>query len=443
MHNGPLDVWLAHCMARSGTPTPDELRQWQFARIRELLARATADSPFYARHLAGVRPEAVRSPEDLGRLPRTTAEDLRARSEAMLCVSQSDVARVVTLRSSGTSGPPKRLFFSAGDLERTTRFFEYGMQSLTAPGDTVLVMLPGTRPGGVARLLAEALLRTGRRAVVPDEGAGAAQAAELALASDARAMVGAPMHCNALAAAWTERSLPRGHIRSALVCWDAIPRAVAERLHHALGCTVFRHWGMTETGLGGAVECAEGSGLHLREADLYVEIADPATGHPVPGGHWGEIVVTTFTRRAMPLIRYRTGDRGRLLPEGCACGSPLRRLDTIPGRLGEGVVLPTGDALRIMDIHEAVLAVDGVADCRAQLEGGVPPRLEVAVATPVADQWEVRRGATMAVAELPVVRRAMEAGLLKFSVDIAADADPPLTFEKRGLDIRLPEPAAP
>ena len=309
------------------------------------------------------------------------------------------------------------------------------MQNLAEPGDAVLVVLPGTRPGGVACLLAEALKRAGRRAVVPGDGAGAAEAVDLAVANDARCMVGAPMHLNAVAAVWAARGLGRGIMRTALACWDTVPEAVRLRLRRDMGCAVYHHWGMTETGLGGAVDCAEGSGMHLREADLYVEIVDPGTGRAAPDGHWGEITVTTLTRRAMPLIRYRTGDRGRLVPGTCGCGSPLRRLDVVPGRLGEGVFLPTGETLRLADVHEAVLAVDGVADCRASLEPRDKPLLRVAVSTPRADAFEVRRGATMALADEPAVRRALEAGALEFSVDLASDANPALTFEKRSLHI--------
>ena len=86
-------------------------------------------------------------------------------------------------------------------------------------------------------------------------------------------------------------------------------------------------------GLGGGVECAAHAGLHLREADLLFEVVDPLTGAPLPVGSEGEIVFTTLTREAMPLIRYRTGDSGSFIAEPCPCGSALRLLATVRERL--------------------------------------------------------------------------------------------------------------
>ena len=109
----------------------------------------------------------------------------------------------------------------------------------------------------------------------------------------------------------------------------------------AFDCPVFRHFGMAETGYGAAVECERHRGLHIREADLLFEIVDE-TGKKLPDGEWGEVVVTTLTRRGMPLIRYKTGDLGRFLPGLCGCGSVLKRIE-VRGRLGNVLHLPTGN----------------------------------------------------------------------------------------------------
>jgi phenylacetate-CoA ligase len=98
-------------------------------------------------------------------------------------------------------------------------------------------------------------------------------------------------------------------------------------------------YGMTEMVFGGAVQCEARSGYHMREADLYFEIVDPVRGHSVPDGEIGEIVFTTLTRIGMPLIRYRTGDLSRFIPEPCPCGSSLRRLDKIAGRIASAACL--------------------------------------------------------------------------------------------------------
>ena len=119
--------------------------------------------------------------------------------------------------------------------------------------------------------------------------------------------------------------------------------SVRRRLEGALGCRVYDHYGSTEMGYGGALACGQGPGLHLREADLYFEVVDPATGRPLPEGAFGELVFTTLTRRGMPLVRYRTGDLTRFLPGACPCGCPLRRIAP-PVRWGGHPAAPDGPA---------------------------------------------------------------------------------------------------
>ena len=111
-------------------------------------------------------------------------------------------------------------------------------------------------------------------------------------------------------------------------------RACARSIGAAFGAEIFQHWGMTETGYGGAVDCAGHCGCHLRENELWVEVVDVDSGAPAPAGAVGEVVVTTLRRRAVPLIRYRTGDLARLVEEPCRCGSILARLDGFAGRVG-------------------------------------------------------------------------------------------------------------
>ena len=126
------------------------------------------------------------------------------------------------------------------------------------------------------------------------------------------------------------------NLRAVLSSAEPLPDDVRGALAARWGCAVFDHYGLTETGYGGGVECPSHDGYHLREADLYWEVIDPFSGEPVPDGTPGEVVFTTLTRRAMPLIRYRTGDLASMLPGPCACGSPLRRLSRIRGRLARG-----------------------------------------------------------------------------------------------------------
>ncbi len=407
MTRAPLDDWLRSCLDLWSVDAR-ALRQWQMAELRRTLAHAQASGPLYRSLLGPYDPAALRSLGDLGRLPRITADDLRRHPEALLCVSQDEVARAVTLQSSGTTGPGKRIFFSAGDLERTIDFFHHGMRLMMEPEQTALVLLPGDRPDSVGKLLAEAVKRLGGRGLVKGPLDDPEATLDIIRSERVSCLVGSPAHLNVLAALWRSQGLGPGDspVRAALLCWDAVPDAVVRNLAAAFGCRSHRHWGMVETGLGGAVECTPGSGLHLREADLLVEIADPDSGRSLPAGEWGEITVTTLRRRAMPLVRYRTGDLGRIRPGACPCGSPLRLLDPDIRRLGGA-----HQEVDLTLLNETLYSLTGLADFTASVEPGELPGesvLHIRVCSPNRDPGLPDR-AVQAVRELKNVRQALAA----------------------------------
>ncbi len=425
-----LDQWLARRMRWTGpgaAPTPEALEAWRTARLRETLSHARRNSPFYAQRLEGVDIPAVDSPEAFARLPMLTPAELSEAPERLLCVSQDEIARVVTLQSSGTTGRPKRIFNTPDDLEATVDYFSWGMADLAPPGETVLVLMPGKRPGGVGELLSRALARKDARAVIHGPLEDADRAVEHCLAEKAGCLVGTPAHLNLLAAAWRRRGLPKGKIRSALLCWDTTPDAVFRNVEQAFGCRAFRHWGMVETGLGGGVDCPRRTGLHLRETDIYLEIVDPDNGRLLPDGEFGEMAVTTPVRRGMPLIRYRTGDRGRILPGRCPCGSPLRRLDPHVTRLGEGVDLGTG-RLTMDELNRALYGLPGLGDFAAWLRDRT--LFVRACCDADAPAGLVRE----TLAAIPAIRQALSTGVLQVETEIGRDAVPAVPgMEKRRI----------
>lgn len=335
----PLDPWLA---ARLSIPlaalSPAMVRARQGDLLREAVHRAL-DAPFYRTRLAGLGLSRSRphfrplSLDDLPALPFTTPDDLREGGDALLRVADDAVARIVTLPTSGSTGAPKRLRFSDADIERTVDFFAVGMTTLCRPGDVVGIFMPGQRPDSVGDLLDRGLRRAGMQPVLlPPAASGAEHAARLA-ETEAQIFVATPTQARAIADAVLADPGLAPRPRACLLSAEATPPETADRLHAALGCEVFDHWGMTETGYGGGVECAAHHGFHLREADIFVEIVDPVTGVRLPDGQTGEVVVTTLAAEAMVLLRYRTGDAAAMLPPPCRCGSPLRRLGAVQGRI--------------------------------------------------------------------------------------------------------------
>ncbi len=288
-----------------------------------------------------------------------TEEDLRA-PEKWLRVPGRDVARIITRNTSGSTGEPKRVFFTEEDMAATADFFTWGMEPMVGSGRLAAVFMDGRSPYSVGGLLSDALERFGAETAVCGFVTDYAAAAEAA--AGAECLVGMPGQMASLAEA-----APDLRPRTVLLSGDYVPASVEERLRKTWGCEVFTHWGMTETGYGGAVDCPFHSGAHLRE-DLIIEIVDPETGEPVPRGEVGEIAVSAPERRAMPIFRYRTGDVGRLMPGLCACGRPEPRLDRIRRRIGDEYPVP-GGSISIRQLDECLFAVPGVRDFRAALTG--------------------------------------------------------------------------
>ena len=367
----PLDAWSARAIGSALPLTRAALDAYQRERLRETIAWAKQRSPFYRRLLQGVASEKLRD------LPFTTADDLRRNDPPLLCVSQSEISHVVTLDTSGTSGPPKRLYFMPEEQETTLDFFAHGMRLPARPGDRVLIFFPAGRPGSVGDLLARALERLGATPIAygwPDDPAAAAAVLRRERPD---VVAGLPVPVLAVARHAALDGVPV-HVGSVLLSADHAAGSLRRSLAALWGCEVFEHYGMTEMGLGGGVDCAAHAGYHMRESELLVEIVDPASGDPVEPGEPGEVVVTTLRRRGMPLIRYRTGDLSRIIPEPCPCGSPLVRLERIARRVAGGVHVGPAE-LTIGLLDEVVFAVPRVVDFRATLRAGDTPLLEVEV----------------------------------------------------------------
>ena len=143
---------------------------------------------------------------------------------------------------------------------------------------------------------------------------------------------------------------------------------LVDELNNKYNCKVFNHYGMTEMGYGGGVQCEALRGYHMREVDLYFEIIDPVTGNILLDGEYGEIVFTTLTRRAMPLIRYRTGDISRFIKEKCPCGSFLKSMELLEGLMDNRVMLEDNKWLYLKELDEILLQYTCVLNYKTYMD---------------------------------------------------------------------------
>lgn len=367
----PLESWIKAKIGSSSTGRElrEELDLYQIRKIRETVDYVIARSPFYRRHFEGVRGADVNSLEDIAALPFTTAEDIRENDLRFLCVSRDEISRVVTLNTSGTTAHAKRIHFTEDDLELTADLFHHGMQALVSPGQRVLILMPGQQHGSVGDLMVKALPRMGAEGIphgiVMDESATITEIVD----KEIDCLIGIPVQVLGLVRNPDAGGIMPGRIKSVLLSADYVPSAIVSEIERAWECPVFNHYGMTEMGLGAAVDCRALSGYHMREADLYFEIIDLDTGQPVPEGHPGEVVFSTLTRKGMPLVRYRTGDLSRFIPEPCPCGTILKRLEWVAGRLRGGVSVGDHYVVTVADLDESLFPLPGLLNFQTEIRG--------------------------------------------------------------------------
>ena len=360
----PLENWIIEksCL---GERSSEALEKYQLCRVRETLNYAKINSRYYGERLEGIDADEIRSLEDMRKIPFTFPSDIQKNPFAFLCVPQSEIKRIVTLNTTGTSGKEKRIFFTEEDLEQTIDFFVYGMSTLVDETDRVVVLLPGNSYGSIGDLLKKALRKRHIECFVHGVVTDFEETANEIIERNITCIVGIPTQVLELSRAKSD--VFKSRIKSVLLSTDYVPEVVIRELTEQFGCRVFTHYGMTEMGYGGGVECEALSGYHLREADLLFEIVDPVSGQSVPDGQWGEAVFTTLTRKAMPLIRYRTGDMACFSTDPCDCGTFLKTMKRVKGRINNKIRICENEYLCLAELDEVVLSFREVRDYKACL----------------------------------------------------------------------------
>ncbi|NLV30060.1 MAG: phenylacetate--CoA ligase family protein [Acidobacteria bacterium] len=361
-----------------------EVRRYQGALLARVVRYAAAQSSFYGElfRRSGTRPEGIGGCDDIGRLPLTRQEDVAREPYRFLCLSRARVERVHTFVTSGTTGPRKKIFWTRGDLGRIVRFMAAGIGTVAGRGDVVHICLPDGPPYSQADLLARGVAAIGARAVVAGTGRSAREHLELIRRHGSTVLFGYAGPLYRLTRELEALCDPgRCGVRVLFLAAEYVPEARRRELERIWNCRVRTHYGLTEMGLGVAVECEAGHGYHFNEADLLLEILDPVTLEPAAAGEEGELVFTTLNREAMPLLRYRTGDLSRWIPGPCPCGArSLLRFDAVRKRRESIVTIGAGEEIYPTLFDDILYALPGVLDYQVEVtrERG-RPRLDFRV----------------------------------------------------------------
>jgi len=340
----------------------DRLSELQLQRLRRTVSRV-ADVPFYKEAFAKAKisPRRIRSLDDLRRLPFTTKEDLRRHYPlGMLAVPREKIARIHG--SSGTTGKPTFVAYTKKDREQwadlCARFLVAG--GLRAGHLVHISFGYGLFTGGFG--LHYGVERVGA-AVIPVSSGNTPR--HIMVMQDLRpdVLVGTPSYSLQIAEVARDHGLdPRSlGLKFAHFGGEPWTEDMRVEIERQFGMLAFNNYGLSEViGPGVSGECVARTGMHIQEDHFLVECVNPDTLEPVAEGERGELVFTTLTKEAMPVIRYRTRDIATLDSSPCPCGRTTTRMSRIVGRTDDMLII-RGVNVFPSQIEEALLRVEGTA----------------------------------------------------------------------------------
>ena len=353
----------------------DEIEALQLERLRWSLTHAYDNVPHYraAFDAAGMHPDDLSSLSDLARFPLTTKQHLRDNYPfGMFAVPRDQVARIHA--SSGTTGHPTVVGYTARDLVNWGAVVARSLRAAgLRPGDLLHNAYGyGLFTGGLGiHLGADAL----GLATVPVSGGMTPRQVRLINDFQPKGITVTPSYALSILDAFNAQGLDPRASSLEVGIFGAEPwtNAMRAEIEDAFDMHAVDIYGLSEVmGPGVSMECVETKdGLHIWEDHFYPEIIDPDTGQPVPDGALGELVFTSLTKEAFPIIRYRTRDLTRLLP---GTARSMRRMEKVTGRSDDMIIL-RGVNVFPTQIEEAIMATPGLAP-HFQIELSKPGRMD-------------------------------------------------------------------
>ncbi len=352
-----VNIWDrdAECLPR------EEILQRQLQNLQKTLSLVATKVPCYQNKFkqSGFQPGDLKSLEDLKHLPFTTKEDLRVNYPyGMFAVPMREVVRIHS--SSGTTGKPTVVGYTKDDIRTWT---ELVARFMTAAGvteeDIVHIAF------GYGLFTGAFGLHYGSEAigasVIPISGGNTDK--QLMIMQDYRssALVCTPSYGLTLADRMEKQGIDPSSLALKVGLFGAEPWSEQMRieLEHRLGIIATDNYGLSEImGPGVAGECLYKQGMHLAEDHFLAEIIDPDTGEILPEGSVGELVLTSLTKQAFPMIRYRTRDITRLHYETCECGRTLARMEKTRGRTDDMLIIK-GVNVFPTQIEEVLFQIEG------------------------------------------------------------------------------------
>lgn len=334
----PSRIWdpASECMER------EELQRLQLIRLKETVQRVTSAVPCYRKKFAeaGIDPRDVCRLDDLARLPFTTKEDLRLNYPyGMFAVPMRDVVRIHS--SSGTTGKPTVVGYTRPDVQAWTELVARFMTAAGVGADDIVHIAFGYGLFTGAFGLHYGSEQIGA-SVIPISGGNTAKQVMIMQDYRSSALVCTPSYALTIADYLEKNGIDPQSLALRVGLFGAEPwsEEMRRELESRLGIVATDNYGLSEVmGPGVAGECLGRCGMHIAEDHFIPEIIDPETEQVLPPGSVGELVLTTITKEAFPILRYRTRDITRLHHEPCACGRTHVRMEKTMGRSDDMLII--------------------------------------------------------------------------------------------------------
>jgi phenylacetate-CoA ligase len=341
-----------------------KMRELQLEKLKKLVSYVYENVPFYRKKMdeIGIKPEHIKTLEDIRNLPVTTKNDLRDNYPfGLFAVPMSKVVRIHA--SSGTTGKPTVVGYTKKDIENWSEMVaRIASAGGVSENDIAQIAFGyGLFTGGFG--LHYGLEKIGVT-VVPASSGNTKRQVQLMQDFGVTVLVCTPSYALHIADVVYEMGLnPKKDLKLKYGLFGAEPwsESIRKEIESRLEIIATDNYGMSELiGPGVSGECLEKCGMHVNEDFFFVEVVDPETGEWVDENEKGELIITPLEKEALPLLRYKTGDLSRVVYEPCRCGRTTARIMKIMGR-SDDMLIVRGVNVFPSQIEEVLLEVEGIA----------------------------------------------------------------------------------
>ena len=341
----------------------EQIRKLQSERLRAVVKREYDNVELYRERMnrKGIKPEDIRSVDDLQYLPFTDKSDLRDTFPyGMFAAPKKDIVRIHG--SSGTTGKPILAGYTKNDIDAWTEMMSRTLTAAGADQDSIVQICYGYGlfTGGIGAHQGAGNIGA---MTIPMSSGNTQRQIMMMLEMGTTHLCCTPSYAMYLGETINEMHIDPDQLKLKAGCFGAEPwtEEMRKKIESLLHIDALDIYGLTEiAGPGVAFECMEKHGMHVNEDHVIPEIIDPATEKPLPYGEKGELVFTTITKEGMPMIRYRTHDICRLNADKCECGRTLVRMDRLMGRTDDMLVI-RGVNVFPSQVESILVGIQGIA----------------------------------------------------------------------------------